>query len=63
MGGLMAVTAFLSMWISNSAATSIMLPVTLAICDELDRHRKDYRDKKQAIKVATSAVNGKRIIK
>jgi di/tricarboxylate transporter len=63
MGGLMAVTAFLSMWISNSAATSIMLPVTLAICDELDRHRKDYHDKSQAIKVETSAVNGKRIIK
>jgi sodium-dependent dicarboxylate transporter 2/3/5 len=62
MAGLMAVTAFLSMWISNSAATSIMLPVTLAISDELERHGKDYRDKKQAIKEETSAANGKRII-
>jgi sodium-dependent dicarboxylate transporter 2/3/5 len=59
MAGLMAVTAFLSMWISNSAATSIMLPVVLAITDELERLEKDYRDKNQAIKEATSAVNGK----
>jgi len=62
MAGLMAVTAFLSMWISNSAATSIMLPVVLAITDELERLEKDYRDKSQAIKEATSAVNGKTMI-
>jgi sodium-dependent dicarboxylate transporter 2/3/5 len=61
MAGLMAVTAFLSMWISNSAATSIMLPVVLAIIDELERHGKEYREKKQAIKETTSAVNGKRV--
>jgi di/tricarboxylate transporter len=63
MGGLMGVTAFLSMWINNSAAASIMMPVALAISDELERHVKDYRDKKQSIKEATVAVNGKRIIK
>jgi len=63
MGGLMGVTAFLSMWINNSAATSIMLPVALAISDELERHEKDYQDKKQAIKENTSAVNGKLIIR
>ncbi len=62
MAGLMAVSAFLSMWISNSAATSIMLPVSLAIIDELERHGKEYRDKIQAIKEATSAVNRKRMI-
>jgi sodium-dependent dicarboxylate transporter 2/3/5 len=63
MAGLMGVTSFLSMWITNTAATLIMLPVALAITDELERHEKDYRDKKRAIKEATTAVNGKRIIK
>ena len=58
----MAVTAFLSMWINNSAAASIMLPVGLAISGELEQHGKDYLAKKQAIKEATSAVNGKRFI-
>ncbi|CAF3517974.1 unnamed protein product, partial [Adineta steineri] len=57
MAGLMGVTAFLSMWINNSAATSIMLPVSIAISDELERHGKTYHDKKQAIKEATAAVN------
>ncbi|CAF1078083.1 unnamed protein product [Adineta ricciae] len=57
MAGLMGVTAFLSMWINNSAATSIMLPVALAISDELERHAKNFLDKTQAIKEATSAVN------
>ena len=32
----MIVTAFLSMWINNSAATSIMLPVALAVSEELE---------------------------
>ncbi|CAF1303583.1 unnamed protein product [Adineta steineri] len=57
MAGLMGVTAFLSMWINNSAAASIMLPVSIAISDELERHGKTYHDKKQAIKEATAAVN------
>jgi di/tricarboxylate transporter len=60
MAGLMAVTAFLSMWSNNSAATSIMLPVVLAITQELERHEKDYHDKRRAIKEASAAVNGKR---
>jgi di/tricarboxylate transporter len=59
MGGLMGVTAFLSMWISNSAAASIMLPVGLAIIGELEVHEKEHREKKKAIQKATSAVNGK----
>jgi di/tricarboxylate transporter len=63
MAGLMAVTAFLSMWISNSAATAIMLPVVLAITEELERHAKDNDDKKRAIKEANAAVNGKRMTK
>jgi sodium-dependent dicarboxylate transporter 2/3/5 len=59
MAGLMGVTAFLSMWINNSAATSIMLPVALAITDELENHSKGYHEKKNGIKVATVAINGK----
>lgn len=58
MAGIMTVTAFLSMWISNSAATTIMLPVTLAISDELERHGKEYHDKRQATKETVAAVNG-----
>jgi di/tricarboxylate transporter len=63
MAGLMGVTAFLSMWINNSAATSIMLPVALAISGELEHHGRDYQEKKNAIKEATAAVNGKQIMK
>jgi di/tricarboxylate transporter len=40
MAGLMGVTAFLSMWINNSAATSIMIPAAVAIVDELRTHRE-----------------------
>jgi di/tricarboxylate transporter len=41
MAGLMGVTAFLSMWINNSAATSIMIPAAVAIVDELRSHREE----------------------
>ena len=58
MAGLMGVTAFLSMWINNSAAASIMLPVALAITDELERHSKSFQAKKHARKEASAAVNG-----
>ena len=54
MAGLMGVTAFLSMWINNSAAASIMLPVALAICQELEKHAKHSHRKKRGI------VNGTR---
>ncbi|XP_072318717.1 solute carrier family 13 member 2-like isoform X2 [Eucyclogobius newberryi] len=33
--GFMSTTAFLSMWISNSAATAMMLPITKAVLDQL----------------------------
>ncbi len=36
----MSVTAFLSMWINNSAATSIMIPAAIAIVDELENYEK-----------------------
>lgn len=59
MAGMMGVTAFLSMWINNSSATSIMLPVSLAITDELSRHANEYHNRNQAMKEASSAANGK----
>jgi sodium-dependent dicarboxylate transporter 2/3/5 len=45
MAGLMGVTAFLSMWINNSAATSIMIPAAVAIIDELELHEKEMQEK------------------
>ena len=44
----MAVTAFLSMWINNSAATSIMIPAAVAIIDELQLHEQEIRKKSVA---------------
>ena len=37
----MGVTAFLSMWINNTAATSIMIPAAVAIIDELRTHHEE----------------------
>lgn len=62
MAGLMGVTGFLSMWINNSAAASIMLPVALAIADELENHGKTSHEKKIQAKEETAAVNGKPMI-
>jgi sodium-dependent dicarboxylate transporter 2/3/5 len=46
MAGLMGVTAFLSMWINNSAAANIMIPTAIAIVNELqNNHRTDVTNK------------------
>lgn len=48
MAGLMAVTAFLSMWINNVAAASIMVTVSSAIIDELENEEiKESQEEKQ----------------
>ena len=57
MAGIMGVTAFLSMWISNSAATSIMLPVVLAITDEFTRFEREHAEKRGTVNRGFSAVN------
>ncbi|CAF1115741.1 unnamed protein product [Adineta steineri] len=49
MAGIMGVTAFLSMWMNNTAATSIMIPVAMAVTNELESYSK----------VAITTVNGK----
>ncbi|CAF1126802.1 unnamed protein product [Adineta steineri] len=40
MAGIMGVTAFLSMWMNNTAATSIMIPVAMAVTNELESYSK-----------------------
>jgi hypothetical protein len=43
MAGLMGVTAFLSMWINNSAAANIMIPTAIAIVNELHNYQHTKR--------------------
>ncbi|CAF4098180.1 unnamed protein product, partial [Adineta steineri] len=43
MAGLMVVTAFLSMWINNSASANIMIPTAVAIVDELQNYEKSTK--------------------
>ncbi|XP_076300113.1 protein I'm not dead yet [Lasioglossum baleicum] len=37
LGGICAVTTFISMWVSNTAATAMMLPIIFAILEELEQ--------------------------
>lgn len=37
LGGLCAVTTFISMWVSNTAATAMMVPIIFAILEELEQ--------------------------
>ena len=37
LAGLLCVTTFLSMWVSNTACTAMMLPIIFAILDELEK--------------------------
>ena len=60
MAGLMSVTAFLSMWINNSAATSIMLPVALAITDELEHHSKEFEEKRKTIRAVSTGESSRK---
>lgn len=49
MAGLMGVTAFLSMWINNTASANIMIPTALAIVNELEKYRPATGQKDRTI--------------
>jgi hypothetical protein len=38
----MCVTALVSLWVNNSAATSIMIPAAIAIIDEVENYEKKF---------------------
>jgi hypothetical protein len=38
----MYVTAFVSMWISNTAATSIMLPIGVSLAKQLIKYNENF---------------------
>lgn len=42
--GVMSVTGFLSLWISNTAATSMMLPIVIALVKQLAKYNKAFSE-------------------
>lgn len=52
----MIVSAFLSMWISNSATTAMMLPIAKAVLEQLEA--TDAKADEQELQAAGENVNG-----
>ena len=44
--GIMCVTGFISLWISNSTTTSMILPISLSLAKLLVKIHPDFRDEK-----------------
>jgi di/tricarboxylate transporter len=42
--GIMSVTGFLSLWISNVASASMMLPITIAIVKQISKLDRTFTD-------------------
>ncbi|KYN42555.1 Protein I'm not dead yet [Trachymyrmex septentrionalis] len=42
LGGLCVVTTFISMWITNTAATAMMVPIVFAVLRELEQVLNDF---------------------
>jgi len=40
----MAVTGFLSMWLSNTACAAMMIPIACAVLKALNEHRKNLQN-------------------
>jgi len=47
-GALMVATAFLSMWVSNTAAAMVMLPIGVAVASAMDAHLQDGSERERA---------------
>lgn len=54
---IMATTAFLSMWISNTASTALMLTIALKLTDEIEDRRSNF-SKIMVLSIAYSATAG-----
>lgn len=46
---MMAITAFLSMWMSNTAAVAIIIPIALAVMEKIPNNGKEHRSFTQAL--------------
>lgn len=55
----MSVTAFLSLWISNTASSSMMLPIVVALVKQLARYNPAFSNKKNIQSVSYNKVKGK----
>lgn len=42
------VTAFISMWITNTATTAMMTPIMEAVLKQLDKHYEDINDENES---------------
>ena len=55
----MSVTGFLSLWISNTASSSMMLPIVVALVKQLVKYNPLFSKKKLNPTVSYNRVNGK----
>jgi di/tricarboxylate transporter len=57
--GIMYVTGFLSLWIQNTAAASMMLPIVIALVKQLSKYNKAYAEPSQMERaVNVSGISG-----
>lgn len=63
MAGMMGTTAFLSMWMNNTASTAIMLPVALAVVQELETHNEDSLRQETTTIQTVANINGTHLLK